>query len=197
MCAHLFLWEHQNHNKLLNNHWQEDTGSYQKKYSPRPKTKKKLKQDDGEAQSKWNQISYPSGGWPTNCRIIPKLFSPCSEYSEPHQDSRPGDLPKGLGIPRESDLEGQQDLIIRLPQDWGKQRFQSWRAQIKPCMHPRLRGKKQWLHRSQNYLLVLDSLLWRSGLAGLTTGGMGGLTAAVWKVPLWHKISWRPQLTGP
>jgi len=44
-------------------------------------------------------------------------------------------LKDSLGIPRESDLEGQQDLITRLPQDWGKQRLQSWRAQTKPCMH--------------------------------------------------------------
>ena len=43
------------------------------------------------------------------------------------------DLTKGLGIPRES--EGQRGLIIGLPQDWGKQRLQSWRAQIKSCMH--------------------------------------------------------------
>ena len=26
-------------------------------------------------------------------------------------------------------------LITGLPQDWGKQRLQSWRAQIKSCMH--------------------------------------------------------------
>ena len=31
----------------------------------------------------------------------------------------------GLGIPKESDLEGQQALIIGLAQDWGKQRLQS------------------------------------------------------------------------
>ena len=31
LCAHLLLPEHQNHNLLLNNHRQEDTGTYQKK----------------------------------------------------------------------------------------------------------------------------------------------------------------------
>ena len=46
-----------------------------------------------------------------------------------HEASQPGDLTNGLGIPRESDLEGQRDLITKLPQDWGKQRLQSWRAQ--------------------------------------------------------------------
>ena len=42
---------------------------------------------------------------------------------------------QGLGIPRESDLGGKQDLITRLPQDWGKQRLQSYRAQTKPCVY--------------------------------------------------------------
>ena len=31
------------------------------------------------------------------------------------------DLAKGLGILRESHIEGQRDLITGLPQDWGKQ----------------------------------------------------------------------------
>ena len=38
-------------------------------------------------------------------------------FRTPHQASKPGDLTKGLGIPRESDREGLQDLITRLPQD--------------------------------------------------------------------------------
>ena len=37
---------------------------------------------------------------------------------------------KGLRIPRESDFEGQKDLITELPQDWGNR--DSWRAQTKP-----------------------------------------------------------------
>ena len=41
----------------------------------------------------------------------------------------------GLGIPRESGLEGQWDLMIGLPEDRGKQRLQSWRAQTKFCLH--------------------------------------------------------------
>ena len=43
----------------------------------------------------------------------------------------PGDPTKGLGIPKESDLEGQWDLTPRLPQDWGKQGLQSCRSQTK------------------------------------------------------------------
>ena len=53
----------------------------------------------------------------------------------PRQASQPGDLTNGWGIPRESDLEGQQDLIIGLPQDWEKQRSYCWRAQTKSCVH--------------------------------------------------------------
>ena len=45
--------------------------------------------------------------------IITKKFSQCCKGSEPHVR-----LPS-LGIPRESDLETQRDLITRLPQDWG------------------------------------------------------------------------------
>ena len=35
----------------------------------------------------------------------------------------PGDPAKGLEIPRESDFEGQWDLITALMQAWGKQRL--------------------------------------------------------------------------
>ena len=35
----------------------------------------------------------------------------------PDQDSQPGDLGNGLGDPRESDIEGQRDLITELPQE--------------------------------------------------------------------------------
>ena len=33
---------------------------------------------------------------------------------------QPWDPAKGLGIPRESDFEGEQVLSTELPQDWGK-----------------------------------------------------------------------------
>ena len=32
-------------------------------------------------------------------------------------------------------LQRQQDLIIGLPEDWGIQRLQSWRAQTNFCLH--------------------------------------------------------------
>ena len=85
-----------------------------------------------------------------------------------HQASQPGGLTKEQEIPRESDLEGQWNLIIGLPQDWGKQRLQSWKAQTKSCMHqdPEERSRDptgDWIKIS---LLVLEVLLWRPGSAG-------------------------------
>ena len=37
--------------------------------------------------------------------------------------------------PQGPDLEGHWDLIIGLPQYWGRQRVHSWRAQTKSYMH--------------------------------------------------------------
>ena len=51
-----------------------------------------------------------------------------------------------LGIPKESDFEGQQDLTAGLPQNWGKQRLLAWRAQTKLYQDthiPGPRGKEQ------------------------------------------------------
>ena len=58
-------------------------------------------------------------------------------FRTPRQASQSTDPRKGLGIPRDTDLETQQDLITRLPQVCRKQRFQAWRActQTKPCVH--------------------------------------------------------------
>ena len=49
------------------------------------------------------------------------MSSHCCEVSRPHIRLQPGDPAKELGIPRESDFEGQWDLITELPEDWGKQ----------------------------------------------------------------------------
>ena len=63
---------------------------------------------------------------------MPKKFSHCCESSRPHNRlSNLGIPAKGLRIPKESNFEGQQDLITELPQDW-QNKF--WRAQTKPCV---------------------------------------------------------------
>ena len=41
------------------------------------------------------------------------------KFQDPQQISQPGDLAKGLRIPREFDFGGQWDLTTELPQYWG------------------------------------------------------------------------------
>ena len=57
-----------------------------------------------------------------------KVLDPMSDFPAWGPD-------KGMGILRESDVEGQRDLITGLPQDWGKPRLQCWRAHTQFCMH--------------------------------------------------------------
>ena len=152
------LREHQNYNYLLNNHLQEDAGTHQKK------KKKKLQGDSrrGAITIKSNPIST---GWVTQKlesnntkEVLPLLW----RFWTWHQASQPGDLTTGLGIPRESDLAAQWDLIIGLSQDWRKQ-TPDLEGTNKILHEPRPRGKEEWPHRrlNQNYLLVLEGLLWR------------------------------------
>ena len=61
-----------------------------------------------------------------------KKFSHCCEGSEPHIRLPSLRTQQRAG---ESDLEGQWDLITRLPQDLEKQRLQSYRTQTKHCAH--------------------------------------------------------------
>ena len=60
------------------------------------------------------------------------------------------------------------DLIAGPPQDWGKQKFCSWRVHTS-LVHTRTQGKKQWPHKrlGQTYLLVLEGLLqrWEAAVA--------------------------------
>ena len=92
-----------------------------KKDIPCPETKKKPQLDGmrGTIMIKTNPI--PSG-WVTHKlennntkEVLPLLW----RFGTPCQASQPGDLTKGLGIPRESDFVGQWDLITKFPQDWG------------------------------------------------------------------------------
>ena len=128
-CAHFLLWEHQNCNQLLNNHWQlKDT--------PHPK-KKKPQWDSrrGAIRIKWNPILVQKMTQNLEKNNTEEVLPLLWRFWIPRQASQPGDLTKGLGIPRESSPEGHQDLITGLPQDWGKQGLQPWRAQSKSCTH--------------------------------------------------------------
>ena len=67
----------------------------------------------------------------------------------------------GLGIPRESDIEGQWDLITGLPQDRGKTETPLLEGTNKTLYAPGPRGRSSDPHRrlNQTYLLVLECLL--------------------------------------
>ena len=93
------------------------------------------------------------------------------KFWAPHQAPQPGGLAMGGGAPRESGFEGQQDVITGSPQDWGKQKLHSWRVHTRSGVHQDPR-KKQWLHKSQGqtYLLVLEGLLQRWGVAMAQSG---------------------------
>ena len=105
--------------------------------------------------------------------LLLRFWTPC-------QFSQLGDPKKGRGSPRESDLEDHQDLIIGLPQDWGKQRLQSWRRKTILCASI-LSGKEKWSQENwiKTTCFVLEGLLWSCGLAG----------AHFWFPPL---FSWPP-----
>ena len=47
---------------------------------------------------------------------------------DPHQVSQPGSLATERGAPRVSGYESQRELITGTPQDWRKQKLQSWRS---------------------------------------------------------------------
>ena len=90
------------------------------------------------------------------------------------QASQPGDLTKGLEISRESGLESHQICLMAFQRTEGNRDF-SLRGHKQNFVHTKTQRRGQWHHRrlNQNYLLVLEGLLWSCGLARLTTG-MGG-----------------------
>ena len=90
-----------------------------KKDSPHPKMKKKPKWD-----GRRGTIMIKSNPIPAECMTHKLENNNTREvlwllwrFGTPCQISQPGAPTKGLGILRESDLEGQWDLTIRLPQD--------------------------------------------------------------------------------
>ena len=102
-----------------------------KKDTPCPKTKKKLWQDgrrgaitiiSNPIPSEWVTHRLENNDAKEVLLLLWRSWTSCQAF-------QPGDQRKGLGIPRESVLKGQWDLIIGLPEDWGKQIVQSWRAQ--------------------------------------------------------------------
>ena len=73
------------------------------------------------------------------------MFSHCCEGCELHiRLPSLGIQQKGLGIPRESDFEGQWDLITGLPQDWGGGgRYSTLGGYKQNLVCTKIRGKEQ------------------------------------------------------
>ena len=64
---------------------------------------------------------------------IKEVLSLLKWFKDSQQISQPGDPAERLGIPRESDFEGQWDLVTEFSQDWGYR--DTWRAKTKSCVH--------------------------------------------------------------
>ena len=145
---------------LRGEHWNPP-----KKHNLCPKTEKKLQRDGRRGTIIIKSNSIPTG-WATHRleknntkEALALLWS----FWTPFQASSLGILQRHW-IPRESDPEGQWDLIIGLPQDFGEQ-TRVLEGTNKILHTPRPRGEEQWPHKrlNQNYLVVLEGLLWRCG----------------------------------
>ena len=115
-----------------------------------------------------------------------------------YQASQPGDLAKGLGLPREPDFGVQWNLLAGLSQDKGKQGLHSWRAQTKSCVcqDPGERSSGptgDWASPT--------CWCWRVSCGGegwqWLAMGTGLLGAVVLVGAPWCKSSWRSPLTLP
>ena len=165
--------------QLLNNHWQKRLEPT-KNDSLYPKTKKKPEWD-GKRQYK--QIPYPlSGGnrLENNSSKVPSLLW---RFWTPCQAPQPGDLTKGLGIPRESGLECQQDLIIGFQRTEGNKDY-SLGGHNQNFSHTKTqrRGAVTQQKIEPKLRAVLEDLLWRCGSAGDRTGS-GVLEGLPWYKP--------------
>ena len=91
------------------------------------------------------------------------------------QASQPGGLTEGLGIPRESDLKAQWDLIIRLPQDWGNETPVLEGTNKIVCTPRPRKGAATWQETEPKLPAGVGGLLWRRGSAGThhRDGGTG------------------------
>ena len=138
-----------------------------------PKKNIPVSKHKGEAAKRSRSGTITLQSNPTPARWVPhtvenndtkQVLTLLQRFQAPHHFPTWGSG-KGLGIPRESDFEGQQDIITELPQDWGKQRLLE--GTNKTVCAPEPRGKEQWPHKrlSQTYLGVSEDLLQRCGWA--------------------------------
>ena len=160
--SHSLLREHQNHNQLLNNHRLEDTGTHQKRY---PTSKDKV-------EATWDNHNKIKSH---NCWVgdsqtgehIPWKSTHWSEGSEPHVR-----LPN-MGV-RQQEEEFLENHTLKASRIWlqdfnrtGWNRDSTLGGHKHSSVCIGTQGKEQWPHRrmNQTYLLVLEGLLQRRGVA--------------------------------
>ena len=133
-----------------------------KKYNACPKTKKKPQQDGKRSAITKNSNPIPTG-WVThrlendNIRealvLLWRFWTSCQAF-------QPGDSTKGLGIPRESGLKSQWDLIIGLPEDKGNRDCSLGGHKLNfACTKTESRGAETPQELNQSYWLVLEHLM--------------------------------------
>ena len=155
-----------------------------KKWYPCQKTKKP--QWDGRRGTIMIKSNPIPTGWVThrpknnNAKEVLELFW---RFRTPHQAFQPGDLTKGLGIPRESGLECQQDLIIGFQRTEGNKDY-SLGGHNQNFSHTKTqrRGAVTQQKIEPKLRAVLEDLLWRCGSAGDRTGS-GVLEGLPWYKP--------------
>ena len=139
-------------------------------------------------------------GWVThklenkNIKVLLSLFW---SFWTPHQASQPGDLTKEQEPPgnlawrpveficmTSTGLRETETLILE--------------GTKKILLAPTPRGKQQWPNRwlNQNYLLVLDGLLWRRGLAGAHHRDQGPGSISLGRSPSQFTINVTTDPTG-
>ena len=168
-----------------------------KKETPHPKTRSS--ETAGGVRSRQNQIPHPPVSDPQTREQ--QSYQRSSPTVVKVLNPRPGfpawGFNKGIGYPQRIWPWRPASLIIELPQAWEKQI--SFLEDTNKIFHtPRPRGKEQWPHRrpNQNYLLVLEGLLWRRGSAGAHHRDRGTGSSSLEGRP-WGKPSWRAPLAPP
>ena len=114
-CSHSLLREHQNHNQLLDNHRQEDTGTHQKRHpTSKDKGQATMRRQEGHNHSKSNSHNCRVGDSQTGEHLYHRSPPTGVKVLSPMSVSQPGGPATGGGILRESDFEGQWDLTAGL-----------------------------------------------------------------------------------
>ena len=106
----------------------------------------------------------PQTGENNTEEVFPLLW----RFWTPCQNSQPGNTTKGLGSPQGIWPWRPVRFDYRTSTGLREMETPVLKGTNKILRAPRPRGKEQWLHRrlNQNYMLVLEGLLWRHGLAG-------------------------------